>query len=90
MKPGYARVSAPMAAPLPEQYLADALTGPSEVLSIVAGWIVLRSAAAGFWVLLRGGDLMSARSAAADLAFASFPSAALVGMACVLYLLVEG
>ncbi len=68
----------------------DPLAAVSEVVSIVAGWIVLRSAFGGFWILMRGGRVEDARKVAADLAFASFPSAVLIGIVCVLYLVLKG
>jgi hypothetical protein len=71
-------------------HAADALAAPSEILSIVASWIVIRSALAGFFALLRKEPLARARQQAADIAFASLPSAVLVGIACVLYLLIRG
>jgi hypothetical protein len=67
--------------------IASILTPAAEVASLVAAWIVIRGALAGFWVLRRGGTIIEARAAAADMAFASFPSAMLIGVALVLFLL---
>jgi len=67
--------------------LADVLTAPSEVISIVAGWITVRGAMWGAFVALV--QRRSAREIADQTALAmaaSVPQALLLGFASILYL----
>jgi hypothetical protein len=67
----------------------DALGPPSEVMTMVGGYILLRASFVGFLTYLLTGDKDRAIEQANLMTFASFPGAVLFGVACTLYLILR-
>jgi hypothetical protein len=68
---------------------SSAVGDASEVLSLVAGWITLRAALAGFFSLVAGRSVAEIAIDSALAAAASVPSALLLGLATCLYLVLS-